>query len=59
MDSYKNPSPGNTYISPSLEAFGNPTRKVRIATKAIEHPTAFAFAQVKAEVVLRLRHPLI
>ncbi|MBL8142834.1 MAG: hypothetical protein JNM38_17060 [Acidobacteria bacterium] len=53
MDSYNNPEPGRTYISPSLDAFGQPGRKVRIATKAMEHPASYAFAEVKGEVVLR------
>jgi hypothetical protein len=53
MDSYQNPLPGRTYISPRLDAFGQPGRKVRIATKLIEHPESYAFAQVRGEVVLR------
>jgi len=53
MDSYQNPAPGKTYISPRLDAFGAPERKVRIATKAIEHSESYAFAQIKGEVVLR------
>jgi hypothetical protein len=53
MDNYQNPKPGYTYISPSLDAFGAPERKIRIATKAVEHPESFAFAQVKGELVLR------
>jgi len=53
MDDYQNPLPGRTYISPSLDAFNAPGRRVRIATKALEHPDSYAFAQVKAELVLR------
>lgn len=53
MDSYQDPQPGKTYISPSLDSFGEPKRKVRIATKLIEHPESYAFAQIKNEVVLR------
>lgn len=53
MDSYEDPKPGKTYISPRLDAFGDPKRKVRIATKLIEHPDTYAFAQIKDEVVLR------
>jgi hypothetical protein len=53
MDSYENPLPGKTYISPSLNAFGQQDRKVRIASKAIVSPDAFAFATVRDEVVLR------
>ena len=53
MDDYQHPLPGKTYISPSLEAFGAPEKRVRIATKALEHPDDFAFAQIKNELVLR------
>lgn len=53
MDSYDNPLPGKTYISPSLDAFGQQNRKVRIASKVIESPDAYAFATIKDEVVLR------
>lgn len=53
MDTYQDPEPGKTYISPRLNSFGNPQRKVRIATKLIEQPETYAFAQVKDEVVLR------
>lgn len=53
MDSYQDPKSGKTYISPRLDSFGDPQRKVRIATKLIEQPETFAFAQVKDEVVLR------
>jgi len=53
MDNYENPKPGKTYISPSLSAFGHLDRKVRIASKVIESPDAYAFAKVKDEMVLR------
>src|SRR5882724_1270127 len=53
MDTYQDPEPGKTYISPRLNSFGNPQRKVRIATKLIEQPETYAFAQVKDELVLR------
>lgn len=53
MDNYQDPMPGKTYISPRLSAFGNAERKVRIATKLIEHPSTYAFATVKDELVLR------
>lgn len=54
MDNYENPKPGKTtYISKSLPAFGQPERKMRIASKVIESPTAYAFATIKDEVVLR------
>src|ERR1700677_1672132 len=52
-DSYQDPKPGKTYISPRLDAFGQPERKVRIATKLIEQPITYAFATVKDELVLR------
>jgi hypothetical protein len=53
MDNYQNPKPGKTYISPRLNAFDNPERKVRIATKIIEQPSTYAFATLKGELVLR------
>lgn len=53
MDNYENPKPGKTYISPSLAAFGQQDRMVRIASKVIESPTTYAFAKVKDETVLR------
>ena len=53
MDNYQNPEPEKTYISPGLDAFGDPNRKVRIATKLLEQPETYAFASVKDEVVLR------
>jgi len=53
MDSYQDPKPGKTYFSPRLDAFGNPDRKVRIATKLIEQPSTYAFATIKEELVLR------
>src|SRR5688500_3670401 len=56
MDNYQNPSAGKTYLSPSLPDFNEPSRKVRIATKLIEHPSSYAFASLKGEVVLR-HHP--
>lgn len=53
MDSYQNPKPGKTYISPQLDSFGDKERKVRIATKLIEHPETYAFAKINSELVLR------
>ena len=53
MDSYENPIAGRTYISPRLPDFRDPGKQVRIATKVIEHPNSFAFAEVKGELVLR------
>ena len=53
MDNYQNPTAGKTYISPSLPDFNEPSRKIRIATKLIEHPNSYAFANLKGELVLR------
>ncbi len=53
MDSYEDPLPGITYFSPSLTAFGQKDRKVRIASKVIDSPDAYAFATIKDEVSLR------
>lgn len=53
MDNYENPKPGKTYISPSLSAFGQLERKVRIASKVIESPDVYSFAKIKDETVLR------
>jgi hypothetical protein len=53
MNTYENPLPGTTYISPSLDAFGRQNRKVRIASKVIDSPDAYAFATVRDEIVLR------
>lgn len=53
MDSYQNPEPGKTYISPQLDSFGDKDRKVRIATKLLEHPNAYAFAKIKNELIIR------
>ena len=51
MDDYENPLPGKTYISPALKSFSEPARKVRIATKLIEQPETYAYAQEKGEIV--------
>lgn len=53
MDDYQDPTSGKTYISPRLSAFGDPERKVRIATKLIEHTNTYAFATIKDELILR------
>ena len=53
MDSYEDPLPGKTYISPSLKSFSDPDRRVRIATKLIEQPITYAYAHEKGELVLR------
>lgn len=53
MDSYENPLPGKTYISPSLKSFSDPERRVRIATKLLDQPQTYAYAHEKGEMVLR------
>jgi hypothetical protein len=53
MDDYKNPVEGKTYLSPSLKAFGEATRKVRIISKVINSPDSYAFAKVRDEIVIR------
>ncbi len=53
MDDYQNPKAGKTYISPRLKAFGDRERSVRIASKVIESPDAYAFVKIKDEVILR------
>lgn len=53
MDNYQDPEPGKTYISPQLDDFSDPSRKVRIATKLIDQPETYAFATIKDELVLR------
>jgi len=53
MDNYQDPEPGKTYISPRLPNFQDKSKMVRIATKLIENPQSYAFAQIKDEIVLR------
>lgn len=53
MDNYQDPEPGKTYISPQLNDFTDPSRKVRIATKLIDQSETYAFATIKDELVLR------
>lgn len=53
MDSYQDPLPGKTYISPALNSFSDPKRKVRIATKLLDQPSTYAYALEKGEMVLR------
>ncbi len=53
MDSYKEPIPGKTYISPSLEAFGQKERMIRIASKAIVSKEGYEYAKEKGEIVIR------
>lgn len=58
MDDYKNPKEGKTYISPSLKAFGDTDRKVRIASKVINSPDSYAFGTVKQEIILGIKKML-
>lgn len=53
MDNYENPLPGKIYISPRLKDFREKDRKVRIASKVIDSPDAYAFGTIKNEVVIR------
>ena len=55
MDNYEDPKPGKTYISPRLNSFRDPERKVRIATKLIEQPETYAFALVKRTLKRRMQ----
>ena len=50
---YQNPVPGETYVSPRLKSFGDGDRPVRIASKVIESPDAYAFGTIKEEQVIR------
>lgn len=52
-DDYQNPLPGKTYISPSLQAFGNKERRVRIASKILPSDGGYEYAKERDEVVLR------
>lgn len=54
MDNFQEPIEGKTYVSPRLDDFQNPERKVRIATKMIESPESYSFATIKGETILRL-----
>lgn len=52
-DDYINPLPGKTYISPSLQAFGDKSRRVRIASKVLPSEDGYEYAKERDEVVLR------
>lgn len=52
-DDYQNPLPGKTYISPSLQAFGDKERRVRIASKILPSEDGYEYAKERDEVVLR------
>jgi hypothetical protein len=52
-DDYQNPLPGKTYISPSLQGFGEKKRRVRIASKILPSEDGYEYAKERDEVVLR------
>lgn len=52
-DDYISPLPGKTYISPSLPAFGDKNRRVRIASKVLPSEDGYEYAKERDEVVLR------
>ncbi|MAA87583.1 MAG: hypothetical protein CME39_07995 [Haliea sp.] len=52
-DDYQNPLPGKTYISPSLQDFGDKDRRVRIASKILPSEDGYEYAKERDEVVLR------
>lgn len=52
-DDYQNPIPGKTYISPSLQAFGDKERRVRIASKILPSEEGYEYAKERDEVILR------
>jgi hypothetical protein len=52
-DDYQNPLPGRTYISPSLQAFGDKARRVRIASKVLPSEDGYEYAKERDEVILR------
>ncbi|MQX53722.1 Shedu immune nuclease family protein [Alcanivorax sediminis] len=52
-DDYQNPRSGKTYISPSLQAFGDKERRVRIASKILPSEDGYEYAKERDEVVLR------
>lgn len=53
MDDYQNPKPGKTYISPSLQSFGDKDKKIRIASKVLPSVDGYEYAIERDEVVLR------
>lgn len=52
-DDYQNPLPGKTYISPSLQAFGDKDRRVRIASKILPSEDGYEYAKERDEIILR------
>lgn len=53
MDDYQNPKQGKTYISPSLQSFGDKDRRIRIASKVLPSEDGYDYAKERDEVVLR------
>ena len=53
MDNYQHPTPGKTYISPSLPSFGDKQRKIRIASKVLMSSDGLEYGKERDEVVLR------
>jgi len=53
MDDYQNPKPGKTYISPSLQSFGDKEKRMRIASKVLPSEDGYEYAKERDEVVLR------
>lgn len=53
MDDYQHSKPGKTYISPSLPAFGDKSKNVRIASKVLPSADGYEYAKERDEVVLR------
>lgn len=53
MDDYQNPKLGKTYISPSLQSFGNKSRRVRIASKVLPSADGYEYVEERDEIVLR------
>ena len=52
-DNYQTPNPGKVYVSPSLPAFSDKSRRVRIATKVTEGDDGYEYAKERGEVVIR------
>jgi hypothetical protein len=52
-DDYISPLPGKTYISPSLQDFGNKSQRIRIASKVLASKDGYEYAKERGEVVLR------
>ena len=53
MDSYQNPKPGKTYISPALQSFGDKTRLLRIASKVLPSADGYEYVRERDETVVR------